>query len=45
MAFEPFSPAFWWPVLDHLVHLGIALVLTLPLGWDREQSRDDVPTE
>ena len=28
-----------WQVLDHLVRLAVAGVLTLPLGWDRERSK------
>lgn len=31
------SAVSWWEVLDNLVHLGIAFVLTLPLGWERER--------
>lgn len=29
----------WVEVLDNLVHLGAAFVITLPLGWDRERTR------
>lgn len=29
----------WSEVLDNLVHLGAAFVITLPLAWDRERSR------
>ncbi|MEZ4281708.1 MAG: MgtC/SapB family protein [Myxococcota bacterium] len=28
----------WRVVLDNLAHLGIAFIVALPLGWDRERS-------
>lgn len=34
---DGFSQISWWQVFDDLVHLGIAFLLTLPLGWEREQ--------
>jgi putative Mg2+ transporter-C (MgtC) family protein len=29
----------WNLVLSHLIHLAVAYVLALPIGWDREQSK------
>ena len=34
---EALSQISWWQVVDDLLHLGIAFLLTLPLGWEREQ--------
>lgn len=28
----------WSQVVDHLLHLGIAFAITIPLAWDRERS-------
>lgn len=35
---EELTQVSWRGVLDHLVHLGIAFALAVPLGWDRERS-------
>jgi len=35
---EPLAQISWQGVLDNLLHLGAALLLAAPLGWDRERS-------
>lgn len=35
---EELARLSWSEILDNLVHLGIAFLLTLPLGWEREQA-------
>lgn len=35
---ETFPPDIaWWEVFDNFLRLGIAFVLALPVGWDRER--------
>jgi len=39
MTIEQLLNINWTLVLSHLIHLAVAYVLALPIGWDREQSR------
>lgn len=36
---EPLSQISWQEVVDHLLHLGVAFALAVPLGWDREREQ------
>ena len=36
---EELSQVSWRDVVDHLLHLGVAFALALPLGWDREREQ------
>lgn len=35
---ELLSDISWTEVVDNVVHLGVAFLLTIPMGWDRERS-------
>ncbi|HHP7233371.1 MAG TPA: MgtC/SapB family protein [Desulfobacterales bacterium] len=39
MVIEQILHIDWNLVLSHLIHLAVAYVLALPIGWDREQSK------
>lgn len=34
---DSLDPVSWRQVFDHLVHLGIAFALAVPIGWNRER--------
>ncbi len=37
MSIEQFMNFEWWTVLSSFIYIGTAYLLTLPIGWDREQ--------
>ena len=39
MSLDQFFQVDWMTMVTHLYRLGIAYLLAIPIGWDREQSR------
>ncbi|MBA3315077.1 MAG: MgtC/SapB family protein [Planctomycetaceae bacterium] len=40
----PFDiPDAWWHAWDQVWHLGVAFLLALPIGWDRERRDYSAP--